>query len=499
MYHFVPIPSIHHSQDQSRSFDEDKHILKEGTSNKTKEGIPVAVEKNHELTFKAHVTFSNKNVKQACTTEDSTDAINCKHKTGCCVTTFKVNHPVIKAVASCEDKNAVWKQEMEDMSIFIERYGSDKGAYFIIGLCDGFHGRYAADITSKELPVIVLEQLSKCLSTYSLTGEDINLLESFETIFQEDCKSNADQIPPFSYLQVEDLSHDERVHMAFAKAFRKMDRILGLGRNETSKIRWSGCTALICLIEGPMQDRKNAELHQAGGCKNRNPFTSQDQKNTMGKIHIANCGNTHAVLCKNGKGHRLTKDHSTSNPKERRRVLKAGGKISVNKQHGLVEGLMSATRGLGHHGDLQLKKSVIPVPYSVSLPIDDTFQAMILATSGIWDVLDEDDVAAIAMGFSSLAETPCNPNQDRERTPNQAQLENKTDESGTLGKETQDCFQTEKPSNCVRTKTEKHFKTKTDYENLAVSISKKIVETAVNSGAKENLSVITVLLPGLDV
>lgn len=99
------------------------------------------------------------------------------------------------------------------------------------------------------------------------------------------------------------------------------------------------------------------------------------------------------MLYKQGRGFRLTKDHSTSNPKERKRILQSGGAISVNKQHGLVEGLTKATRGLGHYGDRKLKKSVIPVPYSVSLPTDPSYQLLVLASSGLWEVLDEHAVA----------------------------------------------------------------------------------------------------------
>lgn len=109
---------------------------------------------------------------------------------------------------------------------------------------------------------------------------------------------------------------------------------------------------------------------------------------------ISILGNAHAVLCRNGKGHRLSKEHSTSNISERNRILQNGGNISTN---GLVEGYLRTTRGLGHHGDLVLKRSVIPVPHTVSVPIDDTCQFLILASNGLWEVLDYSEVLALTL------------------------------------------------------------------------------------------------------
>lgn len=112
---------------------------------------------------------------------------------------------------------------------------------------------------------------------------------------------------------------------------------------------------------------------------------------------ISISGNAHAVLCRNGKGHCLSKEHSTSNISERNRVLQNGGNISTNEPDGLVEGYLRTTRGLGHHGDPVLKRSVIPVPHTVSVPIDDTCQFLILASNGLWEVLDYSEVLALTL------------------------------------------------------------------------------------------------------
>lgn len=104
-----------------------------------------------------------------------------------------------------------------------------------------------------------------------------------------------------------------------------------------------------------------------------------------------------AVLCRNGKGFCLTKDHTTRNTSERRRVLQSGATISSNEPHGLLEGQIKTTRGLGFHGNPRLKRFIIPAPQTISVPIDILCQFLILATSGLWEVMDTKEVTALAM------------------------------------------------------------------------------------------------------
>lgn len=108
-------------------------------------------------------------------------------------------------------------------------------------------------------------------------------------------------------------------------------------------------------------------------------------------------GNVQAVLCRNGKGFCLTKEHTTEKVSERRRVLQNGALITASEPYGLLEGHIKTTRGLGFHGNLQLKKIIIPAPETISVPIDDLCQFLILATNGLWEALDKEEVIALAI------------------------------------------------------------------------------------------------------
>ncbi|CDQ58024.1 unnamed protein product [Oncorhynchus mykiss] len=243
-----------------------------------------------------------------------------------------------------------------------------------------------------------------------------------------------------------------------------------------------------------------------------------------------------------GRGFRLTKDHSTSNPKERKRILQSGGAISVNKQHGLVEGLTEATRGLGHYGDRKLKKSVIPVPYSVSLPTDPSFQMLVLASSGLWEVLDEHAVAERALTVIELTQqklivkTLClmQTVEDSSVSDSQSCIQSRPGSSifdseepssvkdednppeldmpeplGVQARDIQNIEETERHQSLVlQQESEVNVKgtmadslknLTLDYERLAADICRELVDTALVSGSRENISVMVILLHGLDV
>ncbi|XP_058039758.1 protein phosphatase 2C-like domain-containing protein 1 [Ahaetulla prasina] len=442
----------------------------------------------------------------------------------------EVSNPLIKAIAICQDKNAVWHTEMEDVYIVLDNYGHKKDTC-LLGLFDGSNGISAAQLTSDELPLLLLDQLSHNDSSYQISDAEKNMLHSFCTIFKEDYEVKEQLFAVAKARSQNSQSNKyEWIHKAFAKAFWRMDRLLRLGRGEISKVCWSSCTTAICLVEMASNIKQNQEQegeettetindneeqkllqHKKGlpktnrimirsiteqevdkimeqqeekplgrvsdGEEQNNTEQEEDsetelhkedplsrichgkgQNNTEqeacsltgnpgelftsindemkksiiesedneqsanckdeiqeegwiennensdeidGIMHIANIGNVHAVLCKNGKSYWLTKEHSTYCREERRRILQNGGSISSNEPKGLIEGLIKNTRGLGHHGNPKLKKTVIPVPNTISFSVDNSCQFLIIATNGLWEVLDKSEVVLLTITLYS--------------------------------------------------------------------------------------------------
>ncbi|NXE26138.1 PP2D1 protein, partial [Ardeotis kori] len=314
-------------------------------------------------------------------------------------TSKKINNSLIKAVSICQDRNSTWQGEMEDRFIVLDSYGNRSDTCFL-GLVDGSHGATAAETVAAELPLLFLDQLAQTDSSYKKSKDEQQILDSFATVIKADYREK-EKI--FSDKPGNDETNKtntyEWIHKAYAKSFWRMDRLLRLGRNEVSKVHWSGCSAVTCLLERiPSKDTDSTEEEEIKHSENttHSPL-ARTAKGAAGLLHVANIGNAHAVLCKNGRSHCLSKEHSTSNASERKRILQNGGNISTNEPDGLVEGYLRTTRGLGHHGDPVLKRSVIPVPHTVSVLIDDTCQFLILASNGLWEVLDYNEVLALTL------------------------------------------------------------------------------------------------------
>uniref|UniRef100_A0A8C3TEM7 Protein phosphatase 2C like domain containing 1 n=1 Tax=Chelydra serpentina TaxID=8475 RepID=A0A8C3TEM7_CHESE len=432
----------------------------------------------------------------------------------------KVSNSPIKALAICQDKNSTWRVDMEDTFIVLDNYGNRSDVCFL-GLFDGYHGVFAAETVSAELPLLFLDQLSQTDSSYKVSGKEKQILDSFVTVIKGNYR---DQEKVFSGKTDSDKTTKtntyEWIHKAYAKSFWRMDRLLRLGRNEVSKVRWSSCTAVTCLVERISNEKEKSikEQEETILLENSNNSAKPSESST-GILHIANIGNIHAVLCKNGKSYCLTKEHSTSNSKERDRILQNGGNISTNEPKGLVEGLIRATRGLGHHGDPKLKKSVIPVPYTISVPIDDSCQFLILASNGLWEVLDKNEVVILTLRmFTSYLETyysivpyedylysqnenRMQPGSNKESSEEVQQLDDHVKQPDTKACPSNNhgtCSQHTEIIQSASDTQEGEINLATFYDSAANYISKQLVKTALVAGSRENITILVALLNGCD-
>lgn len=215
------------------------------------------------------------------------------------------------------------------------------------------------------------------------------------------------------------------------------------------------------------------------------------------------------MVYKNGKSFRVSKDYSTANSKECKRILKEGGTISTNKHHGLVEGLLRATRALGNYGDRKLRKVVPPKPHYASLSLDSSFGLLVLGSSGLWDILQPEDVAPIVrrclracrrhhrhLGANEEGHAGLSNSMRRETAEDLDNPEKRTDGSpceDILGNQQGAADSKEQEDEGKATKLE------VDYEGLAACICRKLMKAAVAAGSRENITVMVILLQGLDV
>ena len=84
------------------------------------------------------------------------------------------------------------------------------------------------------------------------------------------------------------------IAVAFKKAHEYTDRLLEWGKEENSRVRWSGCSTLTCIIQDTVsniEDKENPrEQSRELELDSKTKFGSEPPKE-LGVIHLANAGN----------------------------------------------------------------------------------------------------------------------------------------------------------------------------------------------------------------
>ncbi|PON37352.1 Protein phosphatase 2C [Parasponia andersonii] len=113
---------------------------------------------------------------------------------------------------------------------------------------------------------------------------------------------------------------------------------------------------------------------------------------TPEKIVVSNCGDSRAVLCRNGVAVPLSSDHKPDRPDELLRIEAAGGRV-IYWDGPRVLGMLAMSRAIG---DNYLKPYVIPEPEVTTTDRTEDDECLILASDGLWDVVSNDTACGVA-------------------------------------------------------------------------------------------------------
>uniref|UniRef100_A0A1J3CPI7 protein-serine/threonine phosphatase n=1 Tax=Noccaea caerulescens TaxID=107243 RepID=A0A1J3CPI7_NOCCA len=113
---------------------------------------------------------------------------------------------------------------------------------------------------------------------------------------------------------------------------------------------------------------------------------------TAEKIIVSNCGDSRAVLCRNGVAIPLSSDHKPDRPDELNRIQQAGGRV-IYWDGARVLGVLAMSRAIG---DNYLKPYVIPDPEVTVTDRTDEDECLILASDGLWDVVPNETACGVA-------------------------------------------------------------------------------------------------------
>ncbi|XP_067687569.1 protein phosphatase 2C-like domain-containing protein 1 [Haliotis asinina] len=336
------------------------------------------------------------------------------------------------AVGLCSSQNERWKSVMEDTRVFQDYFGDDRDKCYL-ALFDGHHGRFAAEVAASELHRLLLNEMAKFdpktksttahnladvtdISHYKFDRPDtkdservllhqesmdiiqqiIALCEDKYDLLMKDKEQNSEGDEETKRKKSSKPKHplSPKISSAFKKAYHLLDILLSYGKDECSKVRWSGCSALTAIVQATepgdsFKESENSPQKDEGG--------NGDTAMQLGLVHLANAGNIHGLLVRGNTSYRLTKDHTPSNPKERKRVLKNGGTLSESSRECQVNGVVATTRGLGNHGDLSLKKCLQVEPHTTCVSIDQYAQFLVFATNGVWEIFSDQEVTSLLL------------------------------------------------------------------------------------------------------
>lgn len=164
-----------------------------------------------------------------------------------------------------------------------------------------------------------------------------------------------------------------------AKSFKKMDTEVSR-RDSTVK---SSCR---CELQSPQCDAVGS--------------TAVLSVLTPEKIVVSNCGDSRAVLCRNGVAVPLSIDHKPDRPDELNRIQEAGGRV-IYWDGARVLGVLAMSRAIG---DNYLKPYVIPDPEVTVTDRTDDDECLILASDGLWDVVTNETACGVARMCLKAAE-----------------------------------------------------------------------------------------------
>eukprot|EP00850_Spirogloea_muscicola_P016169 SM000129S26156 [mRNA] locus=s129:400643:403596:+ [translate_table: standard] len=108
------------------------------------------------------------------------------------------------------------------------------------------------------------------------------------------------------------------------------------------------------------------------------------------RIFVANAGDCRTILCRDGKAVALSRDHTASDPKERARIERAGGRVTWRVNTWRVgDAAIEVARSIG---DDDLKPAVTAVPEVMEHLLTSADEFMVMASDGLWETLSNEEV-----------------------------------------------------------------------------------------------------------
>ncbi|KAH7293123.1 hypothetical protein KP509_28G012900 [Ceratopteris richardii] len=185
----------------------------------------------------------------------------------------------------------------------------------------------------------------------------------------------------------------EHLHIALAEEMQKNGFFSSI---EDTELWEKSLKATFLRMDGEVRDRSSTGAGQNGSIANMFPDTVGSTAVvavlSFRHIVVANCGDSRAVLCRNGQAIPLSVDHKPDREDEMARIEAAGGKV-ICWNGWRVLGVLAMSRAIGDHF---LEPYIIAEPEVTMLRRSHKDECLILASDGLWDVISNRDACLIA-------------------------------------------------------------------------------------------------------
>lgn len=126
-------------------------------------------------------------------------------------------------------------------------------------------------------------------------------------------------------------------------------------------------------------------------------------RKTEKKLYVGWCGDSQALIARNGHVRQIVTKHSPEDASERARIEALGGVVLFWGNSYRVNGQLAVSRAIG---DLVHKPYVSAEPEIESIHLDGEEDFIVLGCDGLWDNLTEDDIAIFV--YKKIKENPDN-------------------------------------------------------------------------------------------
>jgi len=109
-------------------------------------------------------------------------------------------------------------------------------------------------------------------------------------------------------------------------------------------------------------------------------------------LHVANAGDSKAILCRGTEAVEVTQEHKPSHPLEKERLETSKTPVWITNDK--VAGILGVSRSFG---DMELKQWVTAEPYTQSILLNPNDAFLIMACDGLWDVCSHQKAVDIVL------------------------------------------------------------------------------------------------------